>query len=62
MISRRSLLAGIGYFTAAVLAAAPLRLPPAPPAAPLVHGLIIDSFAGGGGASTGAAGGRPRIT
>jgi DNA (cytosine-5)-methyltransferase 1 len=55
MISRLSLLAGIGIFTAAALAAppAPIVLARAPDPATLIKGLIVDSFAGGGGASLG---------
>jgi DNA (cytosine-5)-methyltransferase 1 len=55
MISRLSLLAGIGIFTAAALAAppAPIVLARTPDPATLIKGLIVDSFAGGGGASLG---------
>lgn len=55
MTSHRALLAGIGLFTAAVLSAAPApaQLPRQPDPAALIKGLIVDSFAGGGGASLG---------
>ncbi len=54
MISTTALLAGLGAFTAAAFsAAAPILLPRHAEPAALVKGLIVDSFAGGGGASLG---------
>lgn len=55
MVSLNALMAATGLFTDAVLAVprAPIVLPRQPEPAPPLKGLIVDSFAGGGGASLG---------